>query len=320
MPVVCTLFEGLYHSGVAILANSLWRSGYRGVLYVGYRGELPHWAIRQGAADAENQSAFIFKLADGLIINFIKLDTRYHFTNYKPDFMLSLINGPASNANGVIYVDPDITILAPWKFLSDWIIYGIAVCEDINSPISMNHPRRQAWRQYFSQHGFNLSQKTAEYANGGFVGASRDNIEFLQLWKELQTAMGLAIGGLERSIFNGNKMQQEFLSPYFFLGKTDQDALNAAIEASTRPVSFLPRSAMGFENGLRSLPHALGSEKPWKKNYFFQSILGKPPSSADKAYWMNADGPIRPHGKFIPKFKRLLIRTLSFFGRFYRQP
>ena len=39
--VICTLFEGHYHYGLAAFINSVLRYNFKGCIYVGYKGKLP---------------------------------------------------------------------------------------------------------------------------------------------------------------------------------------------------------------------------------------------------------------------------------------
>jgi len=120
---VCTLFEGDYHYGVGALANSLYAQGYRGILYAGYRGELPPWAAGTGVRD----QAAEFTAAQGLILRFIPLATKIHLTNFKPDFMLSLWRDHCPDAQSLFYFDPDITVIGRWTFFEEWVEAGVAL-------------------------------------------------------------------------------------------------------------------------------------------------------------------------------------------------
>ncbi len=64
--IICTLFEGRYHFGAAALVNSLYRAGYRGELYAGYKGELPFWALKAKESCLINETDHTLNVAEGL--------------------------------------------------------------------------------------------------------------------------------------------------------------------------------------------------------------------------------------------------------------
>src|ERR1700721_3077236 len=84
--VVCTLIEGHYQLGLAALVNSMLRGGFAGLVWAGYRGELPLWTTQLRAIGPE-----LFELPNGARLGFEKLSPGVHFANYKPEFMLHLI-------------------------------------------------------------------------------------------------------------------------------------------------------------------------------------------------------------------------------------
>ena len=109
---ICTLFEGNYHYGVATLSNSLFKQGFRGTIYVGYRGELPNWVLN-GKNDpiGKWKEALTLNPVEGMQLVFLPLTTTYSLTNYKPDFMLELWEGAAEMQNALFYFDPDIVVI-----------------------------------------------------------------------------------------------------------------------------------------------------------------------------------------------------------------
>ena len=56
--------------------------------------------------------------------------------------MLRLLSGPASDAEAIYYLDPDIVVTAPWSTFDNWTGCGVALCEDVNSPLLKYHLRR----------------------------------------------------------------------------------------------------------------------------------------------------------------------------------
>jgi len=316
---ICTLFEGNYHFGVAALSNSLYKNGFRGNVYIGYKGGLPYWANKSVDNKSLNwEGAKTLEPATGLYLHFLPLTTNYHLTNYKPDFMLQLWEGPAKEATGMFYLDPDIICEVKFSYLEEWINCGIALCEDVNSPLQKYHPKRVGWRNYFQKYDLQLNFKNQMYVNGGFIGLTKSNISFLKKWKYIQELMGESIGGLEKSAFiNCTPLAEKDSGDFAIFGKTDQDALNATVELDDQIFSFAGKETMGFKNGLVILPHALGSLKPWKYKPFKSWLNGISPRLVDKSYWSNVQFPINLYPAFVLSKMKFKLKIVSFLARFY---
>jgi hypothetical protein len=321
---VCTLYEGHYDHGVAALTNSLYKNGFRGPVYVGYRGELPLWA--DSAVDNVNLnwvSGKTFIVAEGLELHFLPLTTDYHFANYKPNFMLELLKGPAKNALSMFYFDPDIIVVRSWLIFENWVNNGcITLCEDVNSPLAKYHPRRMEWRKYFEKIGMELTFKESLYANSGFIGIRRNDCSFLECWIKVQKAIAPSVGGLDYAPFltGGKMLSEEDSGDYAPFSKTDQDALNIAIEVwNNGKVSFVGQEGMAFKHGARLMSHALGSPKPWREKIMQRTFNGISPNLPVKDYWQNVDEPILVHSKLKISYTFFLIKICSLIGRFYKK-
>jgi hypothetical protein len=317
---VCTLFEKDYHYGLAGLVNSLVRRGFVGTVYAGFRGPVPDWASSaRPAAVGSWGNAQRLDVAPGTAIVFLPMQTQAHFTNVKPDFMLELFAHEELGIERLIYLDPDICLVSPWQFVADWLTCGIALCEDVNSPLPRNHPRRIGWRRYFGEQGVTLEYRGDVYVNGGCCGVSRGDIRFLENWRRLSQLMSELIGGLGTAKIEGGAgfRQLGFASCF---DSSDQDALNAAVEMTGGvDYAMLPGAAMGFVPGAAVLPHALGPRKPWRKKFLREALRALPPTTADKAYWACVDAPLRPMGALRVRLARSALLLASALGRLYRR-
>ncbi|AWG22201.1 hypothetical protein FFWV33_12090 [Flavobacterium faecale] len=318
---ICTLFEGQYHYGVAALSNSLYKQGFRGDIFVGYRGGLPNWVLSGKVESIGKWSkATTLNTAEGLKLIFLPLETNYSLTNYKPNFMEELWEGPAKEADAFFYFDPDIVIDEPWSCFEEWISCGVALCEDVNSPLQEYHPRRQGWKKYFKGYGIDLFYKNQIYVNGGFIGVLKKDRSFLKLWIQVQNYMGDAIGGLENSIFSNQTYNSTIAKRDGFqiFDKSDQDALNIAIEAFGDNVSYLGKEGMGFVAGKATMFHALGANKPWNVNFLKKAFFGRSPRPVDDCYWRNSSSPIMVHPKSSIIRKQASKKISKFICRFYK--
>lgn len=309
--VVVTLFEGDHHLGAAALINSLHTAGFAGTVVCGYRGPLPPWTA---AAQA---------LPD-LTVTFVPLVTTAHLTNYKPAFLLRVWTDLHPAASQLFYFDPDIIVKTRWSFLAEWADYGVALVEDVNSPLPESHPRRAAWRRCLASRRQLVRRETPLYVNGGFIGVSRAHRGFLHEWHSAMTLVGEEIGGLERSMFSfadelAAGSAADLASPAYPFSKTDQDALNIALMTASQPVSVMGPEAMDFRPGGWTLSHAVGPDKPWRKNFLRTALDGRPPSAPDLAFWDHATTPLRAFPARAAAWQRSTLLLARLFARFYRR-
>ncbi len=305
--IVCTLFEGDYHFGLAALINSLVGNGFQGCIAAGYRGALPPWIGQlkplNGAAAGTS-----YEICPGARIDFIALDTPVHFTNLKPDFMRQLIR--ERGCKYIYYFDPDIVVRCAWTFYVHWVRYGVALCEDVNGSLPENHPLRYRWMELVSPSGLNNPQPLSRYYNGGFIGMPASCGSFLDLWQEV-TRIAESVGFDAKGFGTGDRT-----NPFF---RADQDTLNISAMYTEHPLTTIGADGMDFVPGGGTMFHAIGPLKPWRKQMVVSALSGIPPSGSDKAFMANLTHPIRPYSGFGLAKKRLSCRVGAMIGRFYHR-
>lgn len=307
MSVVCTLFEGNYHYGVGALVNSLCALGFCGEIYAGYRGPLPPWTESRVRG---NGSGTIFDVSSQCRIHFVPLETPLHLNNYKPHFMLRLMNDLCPDETAFFYFDPDIVLRARWSFFEQWVSHGIALCEDVNHYLPRQHPIRLSWKKYAFEHGLTVRQELEKFYNGGFIGVRREHHDFLDVWKqlfELRAAEGIDLSRFELDGFE---------YPYLFL---DQDLMNLALMLVPHPVTGVGPEGMDFQPGGYVMSHSAGDTKSWRKRFVLEALRGRAPSLTDKKFLEYTQSPIRLYSPRQLATRRLGVKVGSAIGRFYRR-
>ena len=118
--------------------------------------------------------------------------------------------------------------------------------------------------------------------------------------------------GVDLTAFMHVNRPHPFCSP-------DQDSLNIMAMAAEPHLSTIGPEGMDFIPGGFTMSHAVGSPKPWRKNYLLSALNGSGPSAADKAFWDNAAAPIEVFPPFVIRRRRATIRLASLIGRFYHR-
>jgi hypothetical protein len=313
--IVCTLSEGHYHQGVGGLINSLHKQSFAGDVYVGYRGNLPEWAdpsqLRSGVVNWKE--AKTLSLSEGIRVHFLPVKTPMHLTNYKPCFMLKLMNEVNQNASQIFYFDPDIVIKCNWSFFEEWLGFGVAMVHEIvNNDMPATHPVRQTWERIIRKEGLEVKRTIASYINAGFIGLKRSDLQFATLFSRM-IEIGVNDYQMKTDRFDFN---HDRTNPFY---GNDQDAMNIAAMCCESEISEYGPEGMDFIHGGNLMSHAVGTPKPWKKNFLLAALMGEQPSLADKEFWKNSNGLIKLHPKRTVRKKQLSLKTAALIGRFYKK-
>jgi hypothetical protein len=304
MHAILTLVERDFICGGAVLINSLLANGYTGRIYIGYRETIgmPPKLLEQ----------FKKWRSGDVEIDWIKIEGDKHFANCKPDAMLSVFEVDHS-IEKVTYLDPDIVVECPWGWMDTWSDGGPVVCADVNWMMPASHPTRREW---IEKAGLKVANSLDFYFNSGFLSLHRNDAGFASLWKDLTDT----VGGESNSLSGKGDISEwrkggrwiSFFSP-------NQDTLNATAMAWPRPVVAFGPDAMGFWPGIRTMAHAVGGKKPWRRGYFMDALRGRPPRYVDKLFWANARKPLFITSRADAMLVRLQLSIASAIGRIYRR-
>ena len=306
--VVCTLAEGSYHTGVAVLANSLYAGGYRGELWVGHRGMVPPYLGAAGEISDDGRML----VTDDFALRFVPVETKTHLAHHKPTFLLRVLR--EAKPDSIFYFDPDIVSVAPWTFYQHWSNCGIATCEDCTYPrFPATHPFRHEWGELARSVGLTISHLPDAYYNSGFVGLVAEAAAFLKDWEALLAAAAIRCGA-DLAALKAGKRADPFYVP-------DQDTFNIAVMTSRHPISSIGPDGMGFTPAGFVMHHAVDTPKPWKRRYLRDYLrTGDRVTPSHRAFWQTAgQGPLRPFTVRQLARQRVTMSLITGFGRFYRR-
>jgi hypothetical protein len=278
---VITLYEGHYHYGVAALINSLLACGFQGKITAYCRdGEpLPPWTRR-----LPRIADHAFQLP-GSLLAFKPTEVKRHFGYHKPFAALQELTADPE-CEAVVYADPDVLFLAPWKFFEEWLGMGLALCLDVSFPyLSENHPWRKTWKDLLARATGEVSGTTSQYVNSGFFGVARTDLDFLRQWIKV-TQKFEEEGGNTTSFDLINRHRA-------IVG--DQDLLATTLMGWRKGVSILGQEGMGFNGDYFILSHHIWTPKPWIRSFIKESLKGERPSPAAGFYLKFSNAPLAPY-------------------------
>jgi hypothetical protein len=292
---ICTYCDGDYHYGV---------------VWAGYRGSLPPWAIDL----VEQDGYWEYEAAPGCLVRFVELKTDMHPSLYRPTFMEQIWDRYDQDWDALFFFDPDIVNKSSWSFYEHWVQQGIALCGDLLYHFPANHPVRLAWRSFAEDNGFPCQRLLNYHYNGGFIGIPRQSKSMLIIWRKLIT-IAIELGFINpHSISDLEKINRYPYCPH------DQTALNLTLMLIDDPLSTVGQEGMDFMPGGKIMSHATSPQvKPWRKKLISSALQGMPPSPTDKLYWQHTQTPIALYLSSTLFWQRIKLKTAAAIGRVIRR-
>jgi hypothetical protein len=180
-----------------------------------------------------------------------------------------------------------------WSEIEDWCMRGIAAIADANWLMPASSPVRARWRQLRAL--LSVAPVLGEsggaldiYCNSGFVGVTRDDLPFVELWRDLLRS------ALDRNVYEDVELRSQLRA----IGHLDQELFNLALMSYSHRCSLRGPEAMDFAPGGEVFSHAIGSPKPWQKRFVRRALIGKPPSKIDREFLRYCEGPLPAMGRW----------------------
>lgn len=304
----CALYDGDYHIGAAVLANSMIASGFAGTLWIGHRGEPPAWATPL----VDHGKWRSYAATGDVELRFVPIDhATLHTAWAKPHFMLRILDELDPGIDAVVYFDVDIVTISPWSFFQDWLENGVGLCTDIGFPMmAASHPFRRHWRALAKDAVGRDCRPLDLYFNSGFAAVPRAHRDFLEVWRAVTDLYAGRHPDAPRAL------RIEAREHPFF--STDQDFMNVAAMASDVPLSILGQEGMEFLDTSYGMSHSAQAPKPWHASYLLRALDGSTPGRHQR-WWKHADGPIRAFSSGRLMWARISLRLAAMVGRFYRR-
>lgn len=164
-----------------------------------------------------------------------------------------------------------------------------------------DHPLRCAWIQWAENLGWSKCRECRGVLNGGFVGVSLTNQEFLHRWQQGLNSLG---GEVSLSSFGPRDRTYPF-------HMTDQDVLN--VLASTFPGALCRSGPEGMDLGAMGfiMSHALTSPKAWRFTVGSAVFRATRIQYAHYGYFNNSQSPIRVLPRHLATIRLTVARILN---------